>query len=204
MILDYLFLLGITVEAMSGTLSAGRQKMDIAGALIIANATAFGGGTIRDLLIGHYPLTWVKHPEYVILTTSAAIITMFIARHIKRLYTFFLILDAMGLVAFSLIATEIAMSMSLSPIVACILAMITGISGGMIRDILCHDPPLVLRKELYATVSLFTAILYLSLAYLPLATTSFIDELIALGLAFALRVFAIVYKIQLPKFDFKH
>ena len=204
MLLEYFFLLGIIVEAMSGTLAAGRHNMDLAGVFIIANVTAFGGGALRDLAIANYPLTWVEHPEYVLYTTFASVIAMLIAKYIKRLYTVFLILDAIGLVTFSLIATKIAVAHSLSPIVACVLAIISGASGGMIRDILCHEIPLIFRKELYVSVSLFTAISYLILSNKVFPNHLFADEIIALVLAFLMRVLAIRYKIHLPKFDFKH
>ncbi len=91
-----LYLIGITAEAMTGALAAGRLRMDLFGVVMIATVTAFGGGSIRDLLLGHYPLTWVAHPEYLLLTTSAALLTIWIAPLMSRLRMLFLMLDALG------------------------------------------------------------------------------------------------------------
>ena len=92
-----LYLVAITAEAMTGALSAGRRGMDWFGVVLIACVTALGGGSVRDVLLGHYPLTWVKHPEYLVLTTFAALVTIFIAPLMRHLRSLFLVLDALGL-----------------------------------------------------------------------------------------------------------
>lgn len=100
MLLTIIYIIAITAEAMTGALSAGRRSMDWFGVVIIACVTALGGGSVRDVLLGHYPLTWVKHPEYLMLTCFAAFMTILIAKWMRHLRNIFLVLDALGLIGF--------------------------------------------------------------------------------------------------------
>ena len=147
MLLHYLFIMGICVEAITGAIAAGRKKMDFFGVMLIACITALGGGTVRDALFNTHPLTWVAHPEYLLYTSACAFLTIFIAHSLVRIMKVFLILDALGLSAFVIIGTQKILASGLSPSIAIISGLITGICGGMLRDILCNDIPLVLRKE---------------------------------------------------------
>ncbi len=163
-----LYLIAITAEAMTGALSAGRRGMDWFGVVLIACVTALGGGSVRDVLLGHYPLTWVKHPEYLVLTSVAALVTIFIAPLMRRLRSLFLALDAVGLVAFTLIGCMTALEMGHGMLVASVSGVITGVFGGILRDIFCNDIPLIFRRELYASVSFLAAWFYLLCLYLEL------------------------------------
>nr|WP_256737456.1 trimeric intracellular cation channel family protein [Pseudomonas sp. dw_358] len=193
-----LYLIAITAEAMTGALSAGRRGMDWFGVVLVASVTALGGGSVRDVLLGHYPLTWVAHPRYLILTSVAALLTIFLAPLMPRLRSLFLVLDALGLVAFTLIGCQIALELGLDPLVASISGMITGVFGGILRDILCNDIPLIFRRELYASVSFVSAWCFLGCRYVGLP-----DEqglLITLFGGFLLRLLAIRFHWEMPKF----
>ena len=157
-----LYLIAITAEAMTGALSAGRRGMDWFGVVLIACVTALGGGSVRDVLLGHYPLTWVKHPEYLVLTSVAALITIFIAPLMRHLRSLFLVLDALGLVAFTLIGCMTALEMGHGMLVASVSGVITGVFGGILRDLLGQEPSIVLRKDIYVSASAAGAALFLA------------------------------------------
>jgi len=205
--LTIIYIIAITAEAMTGALSAGRRSMDLFGVVLIACVTALGGGSARDVLLGHYPLTWVKHPEYLALTGFAALLTVVIAPLMKHLKSIFLVLDALGLVAFTIIGCQVAIQMQHeglikhSLLISAVFGVITGVFGGILRDILCNDIPLIFQKELYASVALASAALYLGCLQLNL-----IDEqsmIITLFGGFLFRLLAIKYHWEIPKFVYK-
>lgn len=195
-----IYLVAITAEAMSGALAAGRRNMDIFGVVVIAFVTALGGGTLRDVTLGNYPIGWTQHPEYVYIVLSAGLLTTLIARYIHKLKQLFLILDALGLVAFSVIGCTIAIGLNYPVIVVIIAGMLTGISGGVIRDVLCNQVPIVFRRELYASVSLFVCILFLIMNAAGIGENLTMISCFAGGVAF--RLLAIRYHWRLPVFSY--
>jgi len=199
MLLHQLFILGICVEAVTGALAAGRKKMDFFGVTLIACIAALGGGTVRDALFNTYPITWVAHPEYLLYTSTCAFITILVAKHLVKVMKLFLILDALGLSAFVIIGTQKILAHGMSPAVAIVSGMITGICGGMLRDILCNDIPLVLRKELYAIIALGGALLFCILAHYHVPRD--LNVIITLISVFSARLLAIFFHIEMPIFD---
>ena len=196
-----IYLVAITAEAMSGALAAGRRNMDIFGVAVIAFVTALGGGTLRDVVLGHYPIGWTQHLEYVYLVISAGLLTTLIARHLQRIKRVFLWLDAMGLVAFSLIGCSVALELGYPMVVVIMAGMITGISGGIVRDVLCNQVPVVFRRELYASVSLAVCLLFLGLRALEVNPNLSTAVCFAGGLAF--RLAAIRFHWRLPVFSYQ-
>lgn len=200
MVLHYLFIMGICVEAVTGAIAAGRKKMDFFGVMLIACITGLGGGTVRDVVFDTHPITWVAHPKYLIYTSVCALMTIFVAHSLTKIMKVFLVLDALGLSAFVIIGAQKVLSHGMPPSVAVISGMITGICGGMLRDILCNDIPLVLRKELYAMIALAGALLYITLELYHVPRN--LNILISLTTIFSARVLAIFFHIEMPKFDY--
>ena len=183
---------------MTAALAAGRRKMDWFGVCVLACVTALGGGTMRDTLLGHYPLTWVKDPYLLLVCCAAALVTIALARFMEHLRWPFLLLDGLGLVVFTIIGCDVALAMGHSPIIVIVAGMVTGIAGGILRDVLCNDVPLVFSSELYATVSMLTGGLYL--LGLQSGLPSDVVVVAAALARFLLRVAAIAWKIEMPKF----
>ncbi|MBF6616961.1 trimeric intracellular cation channel family protein [Pollutimonas thiosulfatoxidans] len=196
-----IYLVAITAEAMSGALAAGRRHMDIFGVAVIAFVTALGGGTIRDVILGHYPIGWTQHPEYVYLVLGAGLLTTVIARYMHRLHRIFLALDAMGLIAFSLIGSNIALALGYPTVVVIMSGMITGISGGILRDVLCNQVPVVFRRELYASVSLAVCALFLILKAQGVGMN--LNTAICFTSGLSLRLLAIHFHWRLPTFTYR-
>lgn len=199
--LTVIYLVAIAAEAMSGALAAGRRDMDIFGVAVIAFVTALGGGTIRDLILGHFPIGWTQHPEYVYLVITAGLLTTLVAPYMHHLKRLFLALDAMGLVAFSLIGCNIALEMGYATPIVVISGMITGISGGIVRDVLCNQVPVVFRRELYASVSLAVCALFLGLRELGVGTD--VNTAVSFLAGLALRMLAIGCGWKLPTFSYR-
>lgn len=199
--LTYIYIIAITAEAMSGALAAGRRNMDMFGVALIAFITALGGGTVRDLLLGNFPVGWTQHPPYIYLTIGAGLFTMLVARFMHHLHKVFLVLDAMGLIAFTVIGCNVALQLEYSTPVVIMAGMITGIFGGILRDILCQHVPVVLRHELYASVSMLVAMLYLLME--KLGINHDINLLAAFSFGLALRLAAIRWSWSLPVFSYQ-
>ena len=192
------FYIAVTAEAMTAALAAGRRNMDWFGVCLLAWVTALGGGTIRDILLDHYPLVWVENPYLVLLVCGAALATIALARVVDKLRWPFLLLDALGLVVFTIIGCNIGIESGAHPIIVIVAGMITGAAGGILRDVLCNDIPLIFRGELYATVSILTGVIYSLglMAGLPVD----LMVIVSIVIGFTLRVLAIAFKWEMPKF----
>lgn len=195
------YLVAITAEAMSGALAAGRRNMDFFGVVVIAFVTALGGGTIRDVVLGNYPIGWTQHPEYVYVVTVAGLLTTFLAKFMHHLKNVFLMLDALGLVAFSLIGCNVALQLDYPVVVVIMAGMLTGICGGVLRDVLCNQVPVVFCRELYASVSLFVCILFLVLKSAGLDSN--LNMMMCFVLGFGFRMLALRFSWKLPTFSYQ-
>lgn len=198
MLLEIIFFVAIAAEAMTAALAAGRRKMDWFGVCVLACVTALGGGTVRDTLLGHYPLTWVANPWLLLICCGAALATIALARFMAALRLPFLLLDALGLVVFTIIGCNVAIEMGQPAIIVIVSGLITGIVGGILRDILCNDVPLVFSSELYATVAIVSGGLYTLGISAGLQHDLVVVTVLLVG--FTLRVLAIVFRLEMPKF----
>ena len=198
--LTFIYLVAITAEAMSGALAAGRRSMDIFGVAVVAFVTALGGGTVRDLILGHYPIGWTQHPPYIYLVIGAGLLTIVVAPYMHRLKRTFLVMDALGLVAFSLIGCDVALQMNYPVAVVIMAGMITGIFGGILRDVLCAQVPVVFQREIYAIVSLAVCGLFLSLR--ALGVDQELNTVISFAAGLSLRLAAIYFSWSLPTFAY--
>ena len=198
--LTSVYLIAIIAEAMSGALAAGRRNMDLFGVAVIAFLTALGGGTVRDILLGNFPVTWTQHPSSIYMTLTGGLVTIVIARFMRHLRQLFLVLDAIGLVAFTIIGCNVALELGYEPIVVVMSGITTGIFGGIIRDIMCGRVPQVLRREIYACVSLVVALLYLFL--LRQGVGEGVTQLAAFSVGLLLRMVAIRWRVSLPVFRY--
>lgn len=189
-------LAGVIVFAASGALAAARKNMDIFGFIVIATVTGIGGGTIRDLLLGAGPVFWVNSPIYLVLTTATAILTFFIAPHLESRLKVLLWADAVGLAVFCTLGVDRALSLPTSGLIAVLMGVITATFGGLVRDVLCNEIPLLLQKEIYALAALAGAATHVSM--LLLIEDGVIAVIVAAGVAFVVRALAMVYEFSLP------
>src|SRR6201988_5240763 len=199
-VLQVLSLVALAAQGMTGALAAGRRSMDWFGVAMLACVTALGGGTIRDILLGHYPLVWVQNPSYLALTAIATLLTIPIARLGHRLNIAFLVLDAIGLVVFAMAGCDVAWQKDASLPIVIVAGMVTGCAGGVLRDILCNEVPLLFRSELYASVSVVTGLFYATAFGLKVNDELWTALTFVLGIT--LRLLAIRYKWEMPKFVF--
>lgn len=198
--LQFAFYVAIAAEAMTAALAAGRRNMDWFGVCLIACVTALGGGTMRDILLDHYPLVWVANPYVLLLVCGAALLTIPLARLVDRLKWPFLMLDALGLVVFTVIGCNVGIEAGVHPIIVIVAGMVTGTAGGIFRDVLCNDVPLIFQGELYATVSMLTGVIYFT--GLSVGMQPDLVVIMAIAFGFALRLLALVLKWEMPKFVF--
>ena len=196
-----IYLIAITAEAMSGALAAGQRNMDFFGVIVIAFVTALGGGTIRDVVLGNFPIGWTQHPEYVYLVILAGVMTTVLARFMHHMKSVFLALDAMGLVAFSLIGCNVALQLDYPVVVMIMAGMLTGISGGVLRDVLCNQVPVVFCRELYASVSLVVCVLFLALR--SAGFDNDFNTVLCFILGFGFRMLALRFSWKLPTFSYQ-
>ncbi|CAN5793578.1 TRIC cation channel family protein [soil metagenome] len=189
------------VGAISGVLAATGKRLDLFGALVLALVTAVGGGTIRDLCLGIRPVFWVQNTGYVMVSLVAALLTFVIARFWRIPYKALMVADAFCLALFTIVGLEKALVYEAPAPIAVILGIVTGVAGGVIRDVLRGEIPLVFQPEiyLYATAAFAGAVVYvLLLQWVPGASYA---RYIGMSVILGLRLAAIIWKIRLPIFE---
>lgn len=152
-------LAAVFVFALTGALVASRALLDLVGFMFVACLTAVGGGTVRDLLLGRRPVFWVEAPEYILLACAAAVLVFFTAHLLESRYTVLVWLDAVALSIAVAAGVAVAQGLDQGPIVVVLMGMITGCFGGLMRDVVCNEVPLVLKAgELYVTATFAGAV----------------------------------------------
>jgi uncharacterized membrane protein YeiH len=196
--LYFLDLFGSAVFAITGTLASGHKKMDLFGVVVVAVVTALGGGTLRDVVLGITPVFWISDPTYLVVVVAAALFTFAFARFTEFQTGLLLIGDAFGLAIFTIIGAQKALNAQVSPTIAIVMGVMTGVAGGIVRDILCGEIPLILRKEIYATASLLGGSLFVVLSSGGIKGTEV--TIGATALIVSIRLAALHWNISLPVF----
>ena len=198
--LYWITLLAVIVSSASGVLKAGAKQFDLFGVVIIAVATGLGGGSLRDMLLDR-DVFWV-HDQVFFIASLGSAFAIFIASRITVLPTkFFLIADSAGLATFAIAGTLASLMVGAPLLVASFMGVMTGTMGGIFRDILCNEPPVVFHSPLYATVSWAGSLIFILLVYFNQDIT--LAAIIAGLSIFISRLLAVHYNINLPKFRFK-
>lgn len=189
-------ILGTMAFAISGVLVAMEKKLDLFGVFIIAFVTAVGGGTLRDILIGNAPVGWMREYTYILIILATVVLAILFVNQLKYLRRTLFLFDTIGIGLFTMVGIEKGLAANLLPVMCIALGTITACFGGVIRDILCNEIPVIFRKEIYATACILGGFSYFILVLLP------IDEAYAYIGAIAViiitRSLAVKFRIALP------
>ncbi|EAR08232.1 trimeric intracellular cation channel family protein [Reinekea blandensis] len=191
-------LFGVAVFAMAGAIEAARNRFDLFGVLVLAFVSALGGGTLRDLLLDRSPLSWIADTRLAYVALGSGFAMFLLAKFVRIPFRALLYADAVGLAAFTVSGTLIAMNQSMPGLVAVLMGMASGIFGGVIRDIMANEIPLIFRRDVYATASLSGALwIYWSQMFGLNDTASLTSGFILVVLV---RFAAIRWQLSLPGF----
>jgi len=189
-------LFGTAAFAVSGTLVAINKRLDPFGVFIIAFVTAVGGGTLRDVLIGNTPVGWMQDLNYVYVIMGATVFAILVRKFIDYLRRSLFLFDTIGLGIFTIIGTEIGIQSGLHPLISVALGTMTATFGGVIRDILCNEIPIIFRKEIYASACIVGALTFLLLHQLNIATN--VHYGITVFIVILIRIIAVKKALVLP------
>lgn len=194
--LYYIDLIGTFVFAISGILAAIRHRLDLFGAIILGLVTAVGGGTLRDILIGATPVGWMQDNNYIILVIAALPLCYFLKPQIQKLRKTFFLFDTIGIAIFTIIGLEKTLSYGLSPVMAIMMGVTSAVFGGVIRDILTNEVPLIFRKEVYAFACLTGAVVHYFL--ISAMGSNAISMSISILVVIVMRILAVKKKWNIP------
>jgi uncharacterized membrane protein YeiH len=198
--LYWITLIAVIVSSASGVLKAGFKKFDLFGVIMISVVTGLGGGSLRDMLLDR-DVFWIANQMFFIASLLSALVIFVTARLVAISPRFFLIPDAAGLATFGIAGTLASLLAGAPWLVASFMGVLTGTAGGIFRDVLCNETPVVFHSPLYATVSWTGSLLFIALLYVEVTTA--LSAIIAGLFIFIGRLLAIRYDITLPKFYFK-
>ncbi len=197
-ILYLIDIVGTMVFAISGAITAFDKKLDIFGVSAVAFITALGGGTLRDLLIGSTPVAWMNDLTYLTMIAIGIILTVLFRPTILRLRHTLFLFDTIGIAVFTVLGLQKALDIGIHPVIAIMMGMVSAVFGGVTRDIVCNEIPLIFREEVYALVCIAGGVVYVSFGlftssteYIIISTVSFI---------FTVRILAVKYHWKLPNF----
>ncbi|ADX68567.1 trimeric intracellular cation channel family protein [Weeksella virosa] len=195
----YFEIFGIFFYGISGALAADEKSgKDWFGVTFTAFVTAIGGGTIRDVLLGSFPISWIKDVNMLYAVMLGIIMAALFYKFFLKLRKTFMLFDTLGIALFTIVGVEKALNLGVSPIVAIIMGMFTAIMGGVIRDMMINEIPVVFRKEIYASACLMGAIIYVILEFFDISRN--ITFFVSGGVIVVIRMLAVQYNLTVPKF----
>lgn len=198
-LLYWIGLAAVAVSALTGVLDAGRKNMDLIGVVMVGSATALGGGTVRDVLLDR-TVFWINDPTYLVVALATTVVVFFAVRGLSLPPRLFLIPDAIGLALFTVAGTQIALEWQPSWLVASLLGVTTGVVGGVLRDVLCNDVPLIfVRGELYASAAWAGAFLLIGLQ--ALGASAVVAAWFGMVVIVAARLLSLAFHITLPTYS---
>jgi len=197
-ILYFLDLMGVAVFAVSGVLAARNRELDLLGVIVIAAITAIGGGTLRDVLLNRYPIFWMADAQYLTVIIAAALLTVALVRVKPPPEKAILVADAVGLALFALSGAQVAEAAQCPAIIVVLMGTMTGAAGGVLRDMITAQVPLILRRDIYATAAIAGVALYLLLEALGVQRPPAFG--VGMAVVIVLRLLAIHWGLQLPIF----
>jgi uncharacterized membrane protein YeiH len=189
-------ILGTISFAVSGVFAAMQKKLDLFGILVIAFITAAGGGTLRDMLLGDLPVSWMRNLIYPVLIIATTVVTILFRKIVGNFQSTLLLFDSLGLGFFTVFGLQKGIAFDLHPGICIALGTITGCFGGVIRDISLGSIPLIFQKEIYASASILGGVVYFLLLLIPIPG-DFI-EAIVIAIIFFVRTVAVYFKLSLP------
>ena len=191
-------ILGTIAFAVSGAFSAIEKKLDPFGVLVLSFVTAIGGGTLRDMMIGNLPVSWLLNQSTALIIFATAVSTMLFSKYLRQLTTTFSLFDALGLGLFTMVGIELGIGQHFSFGICIALGTITACFGGVIRDVLLNNVPLLFRKEIYAMACIAGGLIYFLFKKMDLDAG--LAKISCIIIIFAIRVLAVRYHLSLPQF----
>ena len=189
--------IGTFVFAISGTLTAAEKRLDFFGATVIGFVTAIGGGTLRDMMLGDTPVAWMQNNNYFWVIIAGVVVTILFRKHVMQLKRTLFLFDTIGIATFTLLGLKKALLFNIDPAMAVLMGLSSAVVGGVIRDTLCNELPLIFHREIYATACIAGALVYLLLNYLGIPEV--ICESATVVSIIAIRIVAIRFNVALPR-----